>query len=195
MYKVYGSAKTRTFRVLWLLEEIGAPYEFVATPPQSDAARRLKPLGKVPLLEVDGEILSDSVAIMTFLADRHGAMTFEAGSLQRAHQDGFTQRINDELDAPLWLATRHTMILPEKYRVPDIAPRMEWEFSRNLARLDADFDGPYLMGDVFTIADILLCQCLAWAKFLQYTLDSQKMADYFDAQKNRGAYKAALKNA
>ena len=56
----------------------------------------LNPSGKVPVLIVDDTAISDSVAIMTFLADRHGDLTYAAGTIERAKQDSLTQMINDE---------------------------------------------------------------------------------------------------
>ena len=84
MLKVYGSAKSRAFRVLWMLEEVGEPYEHVDAAPHSAEIVARNPSGKVPVLEVEGTALTDSTAILTWLADRHGKLTFPAGTLERA---------------------------------------------------------------------------------------------------------------
>ncbi len=60
----------------------------------------------------------DSVAICQFLADRHGHLTFKAGTIERAHQDSFTQFAVDDIESALWTAAKHTFVLPEEYRVP-----------------------------------------------------------------------------
>ena len=118
MYRVIGTAKSRAFRVLWMLEELGQAYEVEPAMPQSDDIRRYNPLGKVPAL-VDGDaVLTDSVAIMTYLADKHGAMTAPAGTPERARQDAMTLWLVDEMDALLWTAAKHSFVLPEKLRVP-----------------------------------------------------------------------------
>jgi glutathione S-transferase len=75
-YEVIGGVKSRTLRVLWMLEEIGQPYTHVPALPQSDEVTRFSPAGKIPLLVADGVPISDSVAIMTYLGDRHGALTY-----------------------------------------------------------------------------------------------------------------------
>jgi glutathione S-transferase len=49
-YKVIGAVRSRTMRVLWMLEEIGVPYEHVAAAPRSDEVTRFNPAGKVPVL-------------------------------------------------------------------------------------------------------------------------------------------------
>ncbi|MEM8729410.1 MAG: glutathione S-transferase family protein [Pseudomonadota bacterium] len=191
MYKVYGKVATRAFRVLWALEEMGLDYTLIESSPQSDAIREVSSLGKIPVLEVDGTYLTDSVAIMTFLADRHGQLTYPAGSLDRARQDGFTERVNDEFDSPLWIATRHANLLPEKKRVPEIVPSASAEFGRNLARLAKAFDGPFLMGEQMTIADILLGHCLGWGMVMEFPIEEHVMKPYFKRLRDRPAYKAA----
>ena len=72
MYKVYGTLNTRTLRVLWTLEELGQPYELIECKPQSDVIRAVNPTGKVPALQDGDDTITDSVAIMTYLADKHG---------------------------------------------------------------------------------------------------------------------------
>ncbi len=106
MYTVTGNPMTRTFRVIWALEEMGLPYELNPASPQSPEVLALNASGKVPVLQEDGETLTDSTAILTYLADKHGALTAPAGPLARARQDSMTQLCLDELDAVLWTAAR-----------------------------------------------------------------------------------------
>jgi glutathione S-transferase len=101
MYKVIGSSKNRSMRVYWALEEMGLDYEMVLISPRSDEALQHNPSGKVPSLVVDGETINDSVAIIQFLADKHGKMTFPAGTIKRAQQDSFTQFCVDEIEGAL----------------------------------------------------------------------------------------------
>jgi glutathione S-transferase len=164
-YKVIGAIKSRTLRVLWMLEEIGAPYEHVAAAPRSEEVTRFNPAGKVPVLVADGVPISDSVAIMTFLADRHGQFTHTPGTIERARQDSLTNAILDEFDAVLWTAARHSFVLPEERRVPEVKESLKWEFERSQEQFVPRMaeDGPFLMGDEMTIPDILLAHCMGWA--------------------------------
>ena len=59
MYTVIGDLKSRAFRVVWMLEELGAPYTHRAAAPGSEAARAVNPSGKVPVLMVQDAALSD----------------------------------------------------------------------------------------------------------------------------------------
>lgn len=164
-YKVIGSTKSRTIRVLWMLEELGLPYEHVPAAPRSEEVTRFSPAGKIPVLVVDHVPITDSVAIMTFLGDRHGGLTHPPGTIERARQDSLTHAIIDEFDAPLWLAARHSFVLPEEQRVPQIKESLRREFERAQETFVPRMaeDGPFLMGETMTIPDILLAQCMGWA--------------------------------
>jgi glutathione S-transferase len=164
-YQVIGSVKSRTLRVLWMLEEIGAAYDHVPAAPRSDEVTRFNPAGKVPVLVADGVPITDSVAIMTFLGDRHGRLTHKPGTIGRARQDSLTQAIVDEFDAVLWMAAKHSFALPEAHRMPAVKDSLRWEFERSQDRFVPRMaeDGPFLMGDEMTIPDILLAHCMGWA--------------------------------
>ena len=64
MYDVIGSRATRAIRVLWMLEEIGVPYNHVAASPRSPEASAANPSGKVPSLRNGETVLTDSAAIL-----------------------------------------------------------------------------------------------------------------------------------
>ena len=84
MYTVIGGTKSRAFRVMWMLEELGQPYTLNPAAPRSEEARKYNPSGKIPALVDGDEVLTDSLAIMTYLADKHGALTAPAGTPERA---------------------------------------------------------------------------------------------------------------
>ena len=114
----------------------------------------------------DGVPITDSVAIMTFLGDRHGALTHAPGTLDRARQDSLTHAIIDEFDATLWMAARHSFILPEDKRIPEIKDSLRWEFRARTGSVRPPHGrgmAPYLMGEDLTIPDILLAHCMGWA--------------------------------
>lgn len=192
-YKVLGGVRSRTLRVLWMLEEIGLPYEHVPLAPRSDEVRSFNPAGKIPVLISDGVPITDSVAIMTFLADRHDRLTFAPGTIDRARQDSLTQCIVDEFDAVLWTAAKHSFVLPEALRVPDIKPGLRTEFDDAQTRLVPRMaeDGPFLMGDKMTVPDLLLAHCIGWAQNIEFPVQP-RFADYARAMRDRPAYRRAL---
>lgn len=189
MYKVIGSIKTRAMRVLWAMHEIGLEYEHIKASAQSEEAKLVNPSGKVPSLNVDGTIINDSTAIITYLADKHGQLTYPAGTIERAKQDSLTQFILDELDAVLWTAARHTFVLPEDKCVKGIKETLRWEFSKSLKTLDDRMiEGPNLMGEKFTIPDIILTHIGGWARVAKFDVPDGRLRDYFRHQIKRPAY-------
>lgn len=188
MLTLIGAKGTRTRRVLWALEELGLDYAHQPHRPRSEEVIRLNPSGKVPVL-IDGDtVITDSIAILHYLADRHGALTFPAGTLARARQDSFTFRIVDEIEGPLWTAARHSFILPEEKRVPAIKDSLKWEFAASLARLAADLgDGPFLMGGTMTVPDIVLAHCGGWAGQAGFPVDEPNVTAFLARMRARPA--------
>ncbi|WP_164660782.1 glutathione S-transferase family protein [Tropicibacter sp. Alg240-R139] len=187
MYKVYGRLQSRASRVLWLLEELGQEYEFIDVGPHDSQVAALNGTGKIPVL-VDGDhVISDSSAIMTYLADKHGALTYPAGTPERAQQDSLFHALIDEFDALLWTATRHRGILPEDKRVPVINESLKWEFENSVERLSKRFVGPFLQGDKITIADILCAHCMTWARGIEFPLNAANLRTYGKEMRSREA--------
>jgi glutathione S-transferase len=192
MYQVIGTFRSRTLRVLWMLEELGLPYEHIQASPHSDVVKKVNPNGKIPVLVAEGAALTDSSAILTYLADKHGGVTFPAGTIKRARQDGLLHKSLDEVDAALWLATRHTFYLPEYQRMPEIKGPLVWEFSRTMRSFeDILGDGPFLMGNTFTIPDIVLTHCLGWAINAKFPVESDNLRSYIKRCRGRDAFKRA----
>jgi glutathione S-transferase len=193
MYRLYGTVRSRAFRVLWMLEEIGEDYALIEAGPHHPDVLALNLSGKIPVL-LDGDaVLSDSTAILTYLADKHGQLTHAAGTIERAHQDALTHTMLDEFDAILWTAARHNMkYLPKEHQLPQIAASSKWEFERNLGRLAARFTGPFLQGDRMTIADIVATHCLNWALAADFPVTDKSMRAYARSMRERDAFKRAF---
>ncbi|MEM8630724.1 MAG: glutathione S-transferase family protein [Pseudomonadota bacterium] len=192
-YTVIGGPKSRTLRVLWMLEELGLPYDHTPEPPRSEGVRAVNPAGKIPVLIADGAPITDSTAIIQFLADRHGSLTYPAGTLDRARQDSLTQFLLDEFDAVLWTASRHSFVLPEELRVGAIKPTLKWEFEKSQKTLARRMgNGPFLMGDQMTVPDIILAHCGGWAITARFPIVDEKLRDYLDRLRARPAFKRAM---
>ena len=192
MYKVVGATKSRAFRVMWMLEELDQPYEHIPAAPRSPEAVEYNPNGKVPALVDGNDVLTDSVAIMTYLADKHGSLTAPAGTVARAHQDAMTCWIIDEFDAVLWAAAKHSFVFPENLRVPEIKDSLKAEFARAAAVLDARLEGPFLMGADVSLPDILASHCLNWATNAGFPALPENVQAYAKRMRDRPAFKAVL---
>lgn len=76
MIKLHHLNDSRSFRILWLLEEIGQPYEIIRyqrdkkTHLAPETLRNIHPLGKSPVIELDGKIIAESGAITELLINK-----------------------------------------------------------------------------------------------------------------------------
>ena len=75
MLTVIGPKGGRVFRVVWTLEELGLPYQHDIARPHSEGMYAVNPLGQAPALRVGEAVLTDSLAIMNYLADRSGDLS------------------------------------------------------------------------------------------------------------------------
>ena len=192
-YTVIGHPQSRAMRVLWALEELGLSYALVPAKPRSPEALAADPSGKIPSLEVaeGGEraVLSDSVAIVTHLADRHGGLGHPAGTLARARQDAATQFVVCEMDAVLWALARHSFVLPEERRVAEVKDSLRWEAQRAELALERRLgDDGGLAGEAPTVPDLLAAHCLSWAEAAKVPVGSERARAWGAALRRRPAF-------
>ncbi len=185
---VVGTKASRAMRVLWALEELGLPYEHVPSRPRDERTLAANPAGRIPALIADGETLTDSVAIMAFLADAHGRLTHPAGTPARARQDAATNAVLEMMDAPLWAYAQNAFVLPEADRVPEAKPAARAAFGRGAAAVAGLLDGPWLAGETFTVADILLAHCAGWSRIAKMDPLPDALADHMARARARPAF-------
>lgn len=193
MYKLIGSPKSRAFRVMWMLEELGEAYEQDAVAPRSPEALAVNPSAKVPAFMDGDELILDSVAICQYLADKHGKFTHRAGTIERAKQDSFTLLALDELDGALWWAAKNSFVLPEELRSDKAAPACAYEYERGLGHLEARLgDNQYVMGDEFTVPDLIIGHCMGWGiNVMKWQLPKGPLISYLARLRDRPAFKTA----
>ncbi len=168
--KIYGVARSRAFRTLWMAGELGLDYEHVKLDFADGSTRRpdylaINPNGHVPAIDDDGFTLWESMAINLYLAKKYGG----AGL--------YPQRLEDEARAWQWsfwgmteierpaLAVLLNRIGPEERRDPAAAEEGERALAAPLKVLDAAVSAtPYLLGGDFTVADLNVASILAWAR-------------------------------
>jgi glutathione S-transferase len=161
MITLYGAAASRASRSLLALEELGLPYEHVPLEPWSDAAdaerlARINPNARVPVLDDDGLILWESIAINLYLADRYGDAPFwPADPRGRALVYQWSVWSQTAID----VRARHMARFSDDAAVKRGA---EQERLAALAILDRALAGRlYMLGDVFTLADLNLAATLS----------------------------------
>lgn len=200
MLKVYGFPNTRSTRVVWTLEEVGAEYDYIKVDllkgeGQSPAFLELNPGGKVPTLTDGALVLTESAAICTYIGEKYPAarLTPPAGTLERAKYDQWCCFVISELEQPLWTIAKHRFALPEKRRVPAVLETAAWEFSIAAKVLDAGLGNhEFILGDRFSIADILIAHTLVWAsKAYKLPLGSKRLDAYVERLLARPAWTRA----
>jgi glutathione S-transferase len=200
MITIYGCPGTRSFRAVWAMEEAGVSYEYVKIDLAAGEGRqpsfcRINPGGKVPVL-VDGEfVLTESAAICTYIGDRFpdSRLTPRAGTRERAQYDRWCYFVIGELEQPLWTTAKHRFALPADWRVPAVVETAVKEFAVALGVLEEGLGAkPFILGEAFTAADILIIQTLLWAKKRDVLPESERLLAYVNRAVCRPAYARAL---
>lgn len=200
-YTVYGMGVTRSIRALWALEEIGEPctwrpLDFSAGESRQPWYLALHPLGKVPTL-LDGEqVILESGAILNHLGYQHPEANLlpAEGSRERTRHDQLMFFGLTELEQPLWTRVKHTFALPEALRVPQMVSEVgpaEWR--RAVAAFDTLLgEGPWALGERFTMVDILLGHTCNWARSAELDLGSERVQAYAERARARPAFQRAV---
>ncbi len=178
-----------------MLEEIGAGYEIDPVKPRSAECKAINPSGKVPVLQAGDDRIIDSVAICQFLTDKHGKLTYPAESMARAKQDSFTQFAMDDIESPLWFNAKNTFILPEELLSETAKRACRYDFDRAIGVLGERLgDSTFVMGEEFTVPDLLLGHCANWAQIgAGWDIPEGPVRAYSDLVRLRPAYKRAIK--
>ena len=200
MLTIYGKSNTRSLRITWLAEALGLDYQFhaidmAAGEHRSDNYLKIHPGGKIPAITDDGLALTESGAILNYLADRYapGQLIPNIATAERANFDRWSFFALSELEQPLWTIGKHKFVLPKDKRVKDVLPTAEWEYQKALTLLSEGLASkPYILGDQFSAVDILLLQTLQWGLAFGQDLPQDNLQAYFARGKERPAYKNAI---
>jgi glutathione S-transferase len=171
MLKIYGIPRSRAFRTLWMAKELGLDYENVPIGTSDGSSRTpdfltLNPNGHIPVIDDDGFVLWESMAINLYLAKKHAAGSLYPARLEdeaRAWQWSFWGMT--EVERPVLTAMFNRAILPEDKRDAALADDCERQLQAPLKVLDqAVANRPYLLGEDFTVADLNVAGILSWAR-------------------------------
>jgi glutathione S-transferase len=190
--KLYEFLPTRSIRARWTLQELGVDFQAVTVNlPAGEHRRadflRINPAGRVPTL-VDGDlVVTESVAIALYLAEKYPAKGFAPVDLtQRAQLNRWLLFTVTELEQPLWRITRHTNLYPEARRLPGDVTLAREEFTAMASVLDAHLRGkPFVITDSVTIADFVLAYTLDWANEVQLLADFPQLRTYMERMYSR----------
>jgi glutathione S-transferase len=198
--KIYGVARSRAFRTLWMAGELGLDYRLVPVDFSDGGTRRpeflaINPNGHIPAIDDDGFGLWESMAINLYLAKRYG----------RGAVGLYPERLEDEARAWQWsfwgmteverpaLDALLNRIGPEERRDAAAADAAERTLAKPLTVLDlAVSASPYLIGERFSVADLNVASILSWARQARVDLSRFAKAEaWLKACHDRPAAQAA----
>ena len=157
--RIYGIARTRAYRALWMAMELGLDYEHLPIEIGDAGARSpeflaINPNGRLPVIVDDGFVLFESLAITLYLAKKHGKLypaTLEGEA--KAWQWSFWAIAEVDRGVNIW--SLHAVRLPPAERNAALREEALKVIAAPFQVLDAALvKTPYLLGDDFTVADL-----------------------------------------
>jgi glutathione S-transferase len=177
--KLYGIAASRTSRPLWVLEELGSPYERVKIDYRGGGSRTpsmlaLNPNGHLPVLDDDGIIVWESMACSLYLAKKYTSEIAQSegiaclGALNLAEEAEilrWTFWAVTEVEKDALIVLEHRLVMPETRRDPNYAEKAEKRLMVPLRVLEAHLaTRTYIAGERFTVADINVASVVTWIR-------------------------------
>jgi len=176
MLRIYGSARSRTIRVLWMAGELGISYDHKDYAPRSPETKTpeyvaLNPNSRVPTIDDDGFVLSESMAINFYLAKKHRSPLLPADPKQEALVLQWSLWETDRLDRQIVNYCRNTNDLPAAERNAEVAKAAWAEIVPAFDVLETTLTkSKHLAGAEFSVADLNV----AGALFRGLSLDLAK---------------------
>jgi glutathione S-transferase len=190
---LYHSAPSRSSIVLWMLEEIGEPYDIHLLSLKKGTNREpdylaVNPMGKVPALRHGDVVITELAAICTYLADAFP-------------QAGLNIPLDDPRRGPYlkWLffgpGVLEGAVMDRAFPRTSEPPRAALGYGDFDTTMDvlanAVTPGPYLMGDRFTAADVVIGSNLKWGTIFKMVPERKEFTDYIGRVAGRPAAKRA----
>ena len=194
--RIYGIARTRAFRALWMAEELGLDYDHVPIEIGPAGARKpeylaINPNGRLPAIEDDGFRLWESLAITLYLAKKHGQLyptTLESEA--RAWQ--WSLWAVQEVDRGINIWSLHAVRLPPQERDPQRRAEALKVLEAPFKVLEGALAGrPYLLGEEFTVADLNVAAVISRAVDMDLSA-TPRLARWLERCLERPAARTAL---
>jgi glutathione S-transferase len=194
---LYFTPGTRAIRPRWLLEELEVKYDLeiidlFGGEGQKPQYRAVHPLGQVPAMRINGQLMLESGAMCHWLADHYAGVGLAPphGDPTRIPYEQWMAYAPGSLEPPGFYALLHSRILPEDRRIPAIVPSLMKRYARAVAVVaEALAEKAYLLGDRFSAADIMVGSTLMWLP--DVLADHPNLGAYVDRLRQRPAYRRA----
>ncbi|MFI5013923.1 MAG: glutathione S-transferase family protein [Hyphomicrobiales bacterium] len=198
--KIYGVPRSRAIRTLWMVQELGIPYELVEVAPGAEGSGKAEylsrnPTGAVPWIEDDGMVLWESLAINLYLSKKYPSALGPKDVAEdgRMAMWGFWSAI--EIEPRAAAAMYNTSVLPPNERNPAAASSALEALKRPLQILEKALrnGGGFLVGGRFTVADLNAVTCVFYLRFTPQALaDKPAIRAWYDAAMARPANRVAF---
>lgn len=200
MIKIYHAKRARSARVIWLLEELGVPYElsvmeFKPETLKSPEHLARHPLGQLPVVEVDGVRFFESGAHVQYLLERHGQGRLEpaVGTAERALYLQWFHYGEASLAVHVSNIVRQRFGRPPEQQVPAALAEFRAQLAAAAEVVERALDGkPYICGEQFTVADIMVSYGLIMSRIIRELPERfTNIAAYLERLKERPSYAKA----
>lgn len=161
MIRLHHVPGSRSFRVLWLLEEMGLDHD-IQTWSLTDGSlrspefRALSPAGRVPALEVDGQRIAESGAIVQYLCEREGRLAPLPGEAERAAFLMWVHFAETQANILQELNVQHIFLRPPEARSPVLIALLTRRLAVTMKALEAHLAGRDFLLSAFSAADCML---------------------------------------
>ncbi len=185
--KLYEFAPTRSIRVRWMLQELGVDFESITVNGAAGEHRRpeflkINPAGKLPVLVDDDLILTESVAIVLYLAEKYPRKGFLPIDIkQRSQVYRWLLFVTTELEQSLWRISRHTALYPEHLRLPAEVSLARQDFTDMVTVMEEHMQGSqFIVGNTVTVADFVCSYTLDWANEVRLLDGCPQLLQYME---------------
>ena len=174
--KIYGPVQTRTYRTLWMAEELGIDYEHI-TDASPEALVAVNPMAQVPAIDDDGFILTESMAINLYLARKHGKL-MPSSAEEQAQTLRWCFWVMTAVEGTLLDTLKHLHGIMGYEKDPDAVAAGIETLQRPLRVLNGHLaDRDYLVGQDFTVADLNVASVLSWSRMARIDLSDHTSVD------------------
>ena len=198
MLKVHHLNNSRSQRILWLLEELGAPYEIVhytrmtPVPLAPPELKKIHPLGKSPVITDGKHTIAESGAIVEYILDAYGKGRLRPAAGTRDHIKYIEWMHYAEGSAMLPLMMHLYAGFLGEGAAP-LRPRIDGEIANQMSYMEDAIKGrDYFVGPTLTGADIQLTFVLEAADASGLLTPYPALTKYLAAMQARPAYKKAI---
>ena len=187
---LYEFGPSRSKQVRWALLELGLEFRSIEGLEilHSEELKKVNPMGKVPAVLINGEPLFEAAAICAYLADLvpEKGLIAPSGTRERALHLQWVSFALSELEAYVWSNARNTFVLPEEKRITALFEQNNKAFIKAARVLDkAMADKDYLVGERFSVTDILVGAVLSWGNSQGLLEQAPNLQKYVERLKER----------